>query len=129
MKATLLISCEYFSMSKMDSVIEWATIDIDLPKIIKPYNFEQRLVDCEIQNRKLLDEFRNEFNIDWNTKNAIFKKMDSLIHATCGKRIAWIYFDELQLAISYVNDYNNYNNSSYYEILSSVSIDDLKKLI
>ena len=113
----------------MDSVVEWATIDIDLPEIIKPYNFEQRLVDCEVQNRSLLDEFRNEFNIDWNTKNAIFKKIDGLIHATYGKRIAWIYFDELQLAISCTNDYNNFSYYEYNEILSSVSIDDLKKLI
>lgn len=125
MKAKVLILCEHFNIAKMESIAEWHEFDYDFPKIAKPRNFEKRVVECEIENRQLIKEFYRDFDFDFDVKNDIWNKIDHLIPKSNGKRIAWIYFDELQTAIECSNDYSSF---SFKDMISSISIEKLKDL-
>ena len=126
MKAKILISCEHFNVFEMKSIVDWCEFEYDFPKIMKPYDFEKRIIDCEIENRSLANEFRTEFQIDFEVRYDIWKKIDYLMPSCFGKQIAWIYFDELRTAIEWANEYSK---NSFKKIISSISIEDLKATI
>lgn len=96
MIGTLVVLKKTYDISQKKEVCEWFEKDIDFPYIIKPNDFEKKVVDAELQG-KPINTISDNLNIGWKGSYAIKQEIKKCIGSNNCWFSAAVFFNETYL--------------------------------
>ena len=123
MDGTVIYMNQTYSLAKRDVEVEWIEKSFDVD-IVKPFNYDVRRVEADINDNGLTAEFSFEIKIDYDMANDIINMMSPNVLVsrrprTC--KIAW-FSPELMICII-LYSYKNLHNT----LFGAKSVEDIKK--